>query len=203
MSEPSVKKGATGKKNVKRLKKAVFLLLLVVCIGGLYLFWLKLQQPAVGIVRVGTGAPESVPVTKIENKRYSGHFVSFSVPGHFVEKSHTLPTNGPVRETIFLSSNESEGKKIAVVVEDRPNGSLEESPSFIMRLMKPKIYKSEVFTIGEAKGTMFFKDSQVYEATAFFRFYGKVVSVSVSSPIRSETLREDLEALLASIQWAE
>ncbi len=131
-------------------------------------------------------------------KHYSGQYANFSYPGAYVEKRHDLPENNPVKETIFLSAVDFEGRKIAITVEERPEKDFEASPSFQMRMNKPKEYEKSPLSDAGLRGFFFMKKTAVYEQDAFFFAKGFLVSVAVVSPTTADGLRDELLGILKS-----
>ncbi len=193
----------SGKKK-KSSKKILFFVFFAAVIGiGGYLLWQFVQKPAIGIVTVKAPKQEEAFDRGKERKTYEGKHLSFVYPATFDEKVHETTRKGPVIERIFLSAADIEGKKIAIMVEKRDVVALDEMPSYKMRDMDPKKYARETFSENGLKGTVFANHESVYERTAFFIHRGLLFSVSVSSPIQSESLSADLEAVLRSLRWKE
>lgn len=178
---------------------ATFTLILLLAIA--YIIWLFLQRPVVADIRVvaETSNPNADKISEI--KTYPGQYVSFTYSGIYAEKSHEIPTSGPVKESIFLSALEVEGQKIAVVVEERETGNFEESPSFQMRENESSKYPKERRTIGDWRGWLFSKDTQVFERTFFTRDQNFLISVSVTSPISAKNLDQELSNVVGSLRF--
>lgn len=183
----------------KRRRKVIFSLFGVILFGALCFLWFFLRKTSVGVIRVGTPPNRSVEQGK-GLKRFVGKYVSFSYPGAYVEKMHDFPIKGPVKESIFLSVADIEGRKIAIVVEEREGGDFEASPSFQMRLDTPKEYDQEPVSVSGRSGFLFKKNSQVFERTFFFHDKDFVVSVSSTSPFSAEDLERDLFAVIGSLR---
>ena len=185
------------RKTVFFLSITLFLFILAVAA------WLYLQKPGIGTVKVGMTQPQNeASAQAITMKQYQGKYVDFSYPDSYVEAAHDIPKYDPVvEERVFLTSPDREGKKIAIVVEKRLERSLESSPSYRLRMNDSKTYQREPITFEGISGVLFTKNSQVYEKTAFFQRGTSVLSVSVTSPIRLETLREGLGEILYDFQW--
>lgn len=179
----------------------IFLLLVGFLVSLIYFLWLFLQNPSIGVIRVGTppAKDESFEQGK-ELKRFVGEYVSFSYPGTYVEKTHTLPVEGPIKESIFLSDAGMESKKIAVTIEKRAEESLEASPSYQMRMNDSKTYRRTSIDLNGFSGFLFTKDSQVFEQMVFFRKNGFILSIAVTSPFSLDTLWEGLENILKSFE---
>lgn len=207
MSQKEDKRLSQEKENelpVERHSKVVlFLFIMLLIFGSLYFLWQFLQRPVVGIVGAGKTVSKESSATDTEQLEYQGKYLRFPYPGLYVEKMHELPVKGPVKESIFLSADDVEGKKIAVVVEERKEMVLKASPSFQMRLNKPKEYSKTMIPLDGFDGFIFEKNSQVFEQTAFFFHKGLLVSISVTSPFKIDGLKEGLIDILKSIQWKE
>ena len=186
----------------KRYRFLIFLfLILFFLFSGAYSTWLFLQKPAIGEVRVAKEAPAEDRDSSKKPKQYEGKYLTFSYPGIYAEKARETPVNGPVKESIFLSAADFEGRKIAIIVEQREESNFEVSPSFQMRLLHPKTYARTSIGWEDLDGVLFTKNSQVFEQTAFFQKKNFILSISTTSPLRIDTLREDLENILRNLEW--
>lgn len=164
-----------------------------------YALWRFLQRPAVGTVKMGVLSPSVESFDqKNEQKRFVGKYISFSYNSTYEKKTDDTPVNGPVKESIFLSAPDWEGKKIAVTVEERGESALDSSPSYKMRREASKIYHETPIAMGIFTGSIFEKKSQVFEVTAFLINQSEVITISLTSPIKFDGLAEELEALLKS-----
>lgn len=168
-----------------------------------YLVWIFLQKPVMADLKVVVKKSKIDAGISKESKIYQGKYLSFSYPGDYQELTHTTPEEKerPIRETIFLSATDLEGQKIAIVVEERETGNFEESPSFQMRLLKPKEYVKESISENGFKGFIFKKNTQVFEEAAFIRKGNFIISVSLSSPMSTEGLNKALVDVLRSLKW--
>lgn len=183
-----------------RRKIVLFFLLGVTIFIGRYFIWYSIQKPALGVIKSGELPKEQESFTqKNEKKLYKGKYITFSYPGSYSEKSHELPENGPVREKIVFFGDEMEGKQIVVTVDERLEKSLDASPSFQMRIKNPKQYEKEMRGVGDEKKVLFTKNSQVFEVTAFFMKKNLLMSVSVTSSIHLDGLRDDLLEILQTL----
>jgi hypothetical protein len=203
-----------AKENNKKSSFWKYVILITLLFVGAYIIWLFMQRPSVADIRVGI-KESSVDISKNkEPKKYHGKYLTFSYPGDYQELTHTTPeekparssyansvAGGPIKENIFLSAIDLEGQKIAVVVEERATGNFEESPSFQMRLLKPKEYKKEPISENGFKGFLFKKNTQVFEETAFVRKENFIISVSLSSPMNIEGLNKALMDVLRTLEW--
>ena len=181
-------------------KVLIYLYVLIVLSALGYALWFFLQKPAMGTVRVGTEETKEAAFDRSqEKKRYEGKYLSFSYSGTYEEKTHTLPVKNPVKESIFLSNSDLEGRKIAVMVEERPNGGLEESPSFQMRMMEEDIYQSESFSLNDFEGIIFSTDKSIFEQSAYFRYEGNIVTVTLTSALTDKGLKEELVEVVKSL----
>lgn len=184
-----------GKQKILFLSGAFFLLLAL-----FFALWLYLSGPAIGTVQEGKLPAEDNPFEQgNEQKRYNGKYVSFSYSAAYVLKSNETPVKGPVKESIFLTESGFSGKKIAIIVEERAENSLEASPSFKIRLEKPEIYDKKPFIQRDFDGFLFEKNTQVFEETAFFFAGRNIISVSVTSSVSLEGLLEELERIVSGL----
>lgn len=187
----------------KKLMRWVFLL---VGLGPatllVYGVWRYLERPAVGEIWTSTVVSREDRDSKNERKEYRGEYLVFSHPISYEEKTYTLPVKGPVKESILLSEKSVEGKKIAIVVEERSGGDYTASPAFQMRSLKPKDYeKAEDMSLGGYRGVLFRKDTGVFERTFFLHDSDLVVTVSMSSPFSAEALEGELSNIIKSIRF--
>lgn len=183
-----------------RRKIVLFLLLGGILSGGVYYIWYIVQKPSIGTIKTGAlpAEPESFAQNS-EKKLYKGKYIIFAYPGSYNEKSHDAPKEGPVKEQIVLFGDESQGKRIAFVVEDRSDKYLDASPAFQMRMKDKEQYEKEIIGTGRDQKVIFTKNSQVFETTAFFMKKNLLVSVSVTSPIHLDGLRDDLLKILETL----
>jgi hypothetical protein len=196
-------KTPAAKENNKKSRRfwvyiTIILLLLFV---GAYIIWTFLQKPVISDIRIETKESSADIVKNKEPKLYQGKYLTFSYPGDYQELTHTISEEKPIRENIFLSATDLEGQKIAVVVEERETGNFEESPSFQMRLLKPKEYKKESISENGWTGFVFKKNTQVFEETAFVSKGNFIISVSLSSAMTIEGLNKALIDILRSLEW--
>lgn len=192
------------KQQLPRKRKYIYFILLFVIIvfcGAIYFLWHSLQAPAIGVIHPGTLPKKDEFDQGTETKQFVGKDFSFSYQGKYQEISHTLPEVGSIKETFFLSASDIEGKKIAVVEEERDGSTLDASPSFQMRRNDPKTYKKSTLRWESLDRVLFTKDSQVFEKTLFIQKKNFILSVSVSSPFSGETLSGDLENILNTLEW--
>lgn len=193
---------ASKKFSLKRHRGVVlFLLTAVIILGGFYCFWRFLERPALGTIHPGIvpKVPESFAASN-EVKRYVGKYVDFSYAAVYAEKRHEIPESGPVKESIFLSVSDFEGRKIAVTIEDRGSVDFEASPSFYMRLNKPKEYGKEAFSENGFRGFFFAKKMAVFEQDVFFFDKGLLITLAVSSPTTMDGLRDDAMSVFQSMK---
>lgn len=176
-------------------------LILLLLFGIVYLIWFYLQKPVVADIRVGARKPSADMDKAKEPKQYYGRYLTFTYSGVYEEKVHTTPEEGPVKESILLSATDLEGQKIAIVVEEREGGDFETSPSFQMRLLKPKEYEKEPIMTNGFRGFLFKKNTQVFEETAFVRKENFIITVSLTSPMNIDGLNMELMNVLRSLKW--
>lgn len=192
--------------NVSKAKKSrgaffLWMAFIVVVFISVYVLWRFLQTPATGTIKMGVLPPpiESFD-QKNEQKRFVGKYISFSHGGTYVKKTDDTSVNGSVKESIFLTTPDWEGKKIAVTVEERAESTLEASPSYKMRREAPKIYHETPLTIGIFTGSVFEKQSAVFEATAFLINHSEIITISLTSPIKGDGLKDELLTLLDTVR---
>ena len=181
----------------------VILLGLCLFFGAVFIIWLYLQRPAIGKVWVVEQTPTEDKDSAKKQKQYQGKYLTFSYPSVYAEKSHEAPVTGPVKESIFLSAEDFEGRKIAIIVEGREAGNFEASPSFQMRLNKPKEYEKSSFSENGFEGFLFTKNSRVFEQTALFFVRSLYISISFTSPFTIEGLHEELLHIFKSLEIKE
>ena len=175
----------------KRHRGVVLFLLIISIFFGFLLLWRFLNSPAVGTV-----GPGMLPKTEesfeknTERKRYSGKYLTFSYPAVYLEKYHELPEGGPIKERALLSTNDVEGRKIAVTVAKREGGDLLSDPSFQMRKLATEEYQERDATVGSYHGVLFEKSELPSEVTFFVTREGYIISISVSSPFGRDGLEE-------------
>ncbi len=149
-------------KNRTIRSKRLIILLLVFFLLGLAFFWLWrfLQKPAIGTIRSGV-APlaEQVFTREKEKQRYTGKYLNFSHGAAYREKGHDLPVNGPIKESIFLSAEDIEGRKIALILADRGTSNLASDPSFQVRRDASGEYQSKSFQVANFQGMIFQKNT--------------------------------------------
>lgn len=200
-SNSSQEKTGEERHDKKRQQKVVLFLLVIAFFLALgYLLWHFLNRPAIGTIHPGKLSQVDGFDRNKEKKRYDGKYVDFSYPAVYDEKRHEIFVNGPVKESVFLSADENNGRKIAVLAEKRETRDFEVSPSVQMRLNEPKKYVKKEFVEENFRGIIFVKDSQVFEQTAFFFHDGLLVSVSVTSAVTMEGLEEQLMDIVRSIK---
>lgn len=188
----------------KRKRFWIFLFIgLCTLFGILYAIWWYLQRPAVGEIRMNTVVTERNIDEEKKKTQYEGKYLTFLYETVYKEKSHTLPVKGPIKESIFLSSSDLEGKKLAIVVEERENGDFEASPGFQIRLHKPKEYERKDISITGYKGVLFIKNTVVFEQTFFLHDGNFVVTLSVTSPMSGEALGQELSDCIDSLRFLE
>ncbi|OIQ04350.1 MAG: hypothetical protein COZ86_02365 [Candidatus Moranbacteria bacterium CG_4_8_14_3_um_filter_41_13] len=193
--EPEEKKSSHTKRNI------FLFIIFILLFGGIYILWLFLQSPAIGVIRTSSLPKEEAFDTGTETKQFVGTSFSFSYPGRYKERAHTLPEAGPVEESIFLSATDVEGKKITLTLEKRDADTLDASPSFQMRQNDKKTYTKSSFKWDGLDRVLFIKDSQVFEKILFLQRKNLFLIISVSSPFSLDTLSQDLEDILTNLKW--
>lgn len=202
MSEQKQKIFAVKKRSKKSYRFIVFGTTAPLLFFGIaYIIWTFLQKPVMADLRVIQSKQNADANNAKLTKTYQGKYLTFSYPGDYQELTHITSKEKPIRENIFLSATDLEGQKIAVVVEERETGNFEESPSFQMRLLKPKEYKKELISEDGFTGFLFSKNTQVFEETAFVRKENFIISVSLSSAMTIEGLNKTFMDILRSLEW--
>lgn len=190
------KEGASNKKKV--LAGVLVTLLFLV---GCFVWWLW-HRKAVGTIRVPEMYQEESAVKKQEKKLYQGKFFTFLYDEGYLEKTHSLPESGPIKETLFLSTSDVEGRKIAVTLADRGTNDLVSDPSFQLRQNSHEEYQSRPFEVAPFQGTLFQKNTQLFEVTAFFTYQGKIMTLSITSPFSLEGLEKELFTVIESLHFS-
>lgn len=183
------------------MKKTILFILLLVLGYGAYYVWQVMNRPAIGTVKMGE-PPKKEEAFDMgsERKRFQGTYFSFPYAGKYAERRHEISEQGPLKETVFLAADD--GQKIAVTVEElKESSSLDALPSFQMRENDKKTYIEKPLTVDGLSATVFEKNSQVFEQTAFFREGKFIVTVSASSPMKLEGLDKELSEVLEAFQW--
>lgn len=199
-SAPRDQLGKPGQ--IKKTRYRVRNMVLWVCIGllciGSYFVWRFFHGKAQGVIWIQDHDLVESRDKNTEKRLYKGKFVTFSHSARYEEKTHSLPTSGPVKEVIFLSATDVEGRKIAVTVADRGTANLESDPAFQFRQMTQKEYQSKTFQEGIWQGVLFERSTSLYERTFFFSNKGLIISFSITSPFSGDDLEEELRAMMRS-----
>lgn len=185
----------------QKRKIIVLIGILLLLVGG-YFLWRVFRGKAVGTIQVQDPTALEFLDKKSEKKLYRGKFVTFSHGAMYEERAHLLPESGPLKESIFLSATDVEGRKIAVTVADRGTDDLSSDPAFQMRQMTKKEYHSKTFQESMWHGVVFEKNSVSFERTGFFAKNGFIVSVSVTSPFSGDSLEAEFLAIMQSLSFS-
>ena len=170
-------------------------------IGGYFLWWF-FQRKAVGTIRVTDLSTVESSDKMMEKRLYKGKFTTFSHGAIYEERAHLLPESSPLKESVFLSAMDVEGRSIAVTVVDRGTEDLSSDPAFQMRQMTTKEYHQKNFQEGVWRGILFEKSTAPFERTGFFAKNGFVMSVSVTSPFRGDDLEEEFLEIMKSLSFS-
>ncbi len=170
----------------------------IVVLGSLLFFWMN--QPSVGMI-----TQKDVPSKNSENDPhtflwYQGKYIVFSYPDQYRPYRALSDVKFPVLEHVLLSTAGIEGRKISVVVQDNTGYTLDEYSGVRMRVLEKELYQEEKLMRGERNFTLFTKSSSVFEVGAFWLEGNAVFSIVFSSPIRLQGLRDELLALLDTIE---
>lgn len=192
------------KNRVRPLRRRMILLFTIFLVGCMsFWLWCFLQKPAVGTIRPGaTPTAAEVFTREKEKKRYTGKYFDFSHGAAYQEKRHDLPVNDPIKESVFLSTGDIEGRKIALILADRGTSDLASDPSFQIRNDASGEYQSKSFQVVNFQGTVFQKNTQIFEVTAFFSYQEYIVSISLTSPFTLEGLETELSAIVESLHFS-
>lgn len=186
----------------KRSRLLVYSVLIALFFFGIvYIVWLFLQEPVIGEVRIMKKELTEDRNSTKKQKQYQGEYLTFSYPGIYAEKAHEIFVDGPVKESIFLSAADIEGKKLAIVVEEREGGDFAASSSFQMRSNKPTEYDQKPVSIGGQSGILFKKDTQMFERIFFLHSEDFLISISATSPFSAESLEQELFSIIGSIRF--
>ena len=139
---------------------------------------------------------------KSEKRLYKGKFLEFFHEAAYVEKSHSTPEGGPIVETVFLSTKDVEGRKIAITVVYRGTTDLTSDPSFQLRQASPQEYHSKNFKEGAWQGVLFEKKSAPFERTIFLEKNGYIISISLTSPFSSDGLEEEVLTIVRELSFS-
>lgn len=170
----------------------------IVVLGSLLFFWMN--QPSVGIITQKDVPPKNPDKGSYTILRYQGKYIAFSYPDQYRPYPALSDVKLPVLEQILLSTADIEGRKISVVVQDNTGYTLDEYSSVRMRVLDKELYQEEKLMRGERNFTLFTKNSSVFEVGAFWLEGHVVFSIVFSSPIRLQGLRDELLALLDTIE---
>lgn len=185
----------------KRSKRLVFWLFspLLIIIPAGYAWW-AFHQPAVGTVTVQQPAAQAVETTQW--KRFAGKYLEFQYADRYREKKHETGQS-PFVERVFLMTEETAGRKIAITVEERPEG-FGGSANYHLRETYPKQYERHTLDRGGQTGYWFEnKQAKGYERVAFLRHKTLVVDIAWSGGGGwDERLQSEWEKMLDSIVWA-
>lgn len=187
--------GLFGKKNLF----IGFCGVLFIIVG--YFFWHLMNEKNTGKVR--QGGKEQSSLDKNQDLRlYTGKYLKFSYKGIYQERAHSIDESSPLRESVFLTTSDYEGKKIAVTVASRGTNDLSQDPSFQMRSNKPEEYQKSLFSqlALPFSGVFFEKNTQPFEVTAFFSQKNSIVSISVISLFGIDGLKSELSDLIKSLE---
>lgn len=191
------------RKKGRWLKLGIVLVVISGLAGGLWYLWSFLQMPAVGIaektqVKYDLSNPEAPPAIRT----FSGRYFSLTVPNSYQEKIHETPDNGNVLERVFFSEEDVSSRKIAIVAEKRPENGLHELTAYVFRDTTTDQYEKR--TIHQSDGTgvpIFLKKDPVYEITGFLEQGDAIISISLSSAIRTtDSLMADFLDVLSALR---
>ncbi len=185
----------------RRNKKiSVAIVFITIFLGIGYAGWQFFGAPAQGTVRVSLPA-QAERVTKNDKEwLYKGNFFEFSLPLVYVEKKHTFGKEGPIQESVYFSTQDIEGKKIALTLSKRGSTDLAEEPSFRLRETLPMRYVRSSLQGFPFQGVIFTKKELPFEITVFFVQKEFIVSISITSPFGDKTLLPELLSLLATFR---
>ncbi len=174
------------------------LLGLILCLAG-YGWW-SFHQPAVGTITSQKPA-ETAAAEAVVWKRFAGKHLEFQYPDAYREKKHETGKS-PFVERVFLMTGDTFGHKIAITVEERPEG-FQGSANYNLREKYPKQYLRHALD-QEGKTGYWFENRQAngYERVAFFRHKHLVIDVAWSgSGSWNDRLEGEWQKMLDSIVW--
>ncbi len=174
---------------------------LIVLVGLYFLLSYALSLKGVGTIK--QSRPTEVAPTALVRtpKEFDGHYVNFSFPAPYTQRLDTVDENGPAVERILLDQEDKPKHSIAVVVQKREVTDVNEDPSYQARMNDPKTYVAEDFSEGDYHGTLFTKQSTVFEVSAFFTYKGYIMSMTTTAVLSDEGLRDDLLAAIRSLHF--
>lgn len=185
----------------QKRRKFVWMGISLLLIGGYFLWWF-FQRKAVGTIRVTDISTVESSDKMSEKRLYKGKFTTFSHGAIYEERAHLLPESGPLKESVFLSATDVEGRTIAVTVADRGTEDLSSDPAFQMRQMTTKEYHQKNFQEGVWRGVLFEKNTAPFESTGFFVKNGFIMSVSVTSPFRGDDIEDELHKIVRNLTFS-
>lgn len=177
------------------------IIFIIIALGATFLWWLFLR-PSQGMIQA-VAVPEKTDLSTPGQASYQGKYFTFRYASDFSIRDEGNSVKHPLLERIYLSRNDIEGRKIAIILQDNSGNAFEEYSSFRIRRTDRDVYREEQGKRNGLSVTFFTKETRVYEVGAFFSRGNQVVSMVVSSPTTVKGLREEVEALLDSFQWKE
>jgi hypothetical protein len=188
MSQAEVKASKSNKKYIKYAAAGFVILIIAVLI---FLTLVVMRSPAEGTVN--NPVPEVVSAKKLKpQKTYTGKYIKFSYPGTYNQLSSE---NGQsYLETVKLEPNNYSNSLVVISV---IKGTLENDPSYALRLYHPDVYKPgsdaqdyPVFT-SHTNGT---------EMITFIPHNGMIATVAMtSSGIKDFSI--DMRQIADSLMW--
>jgi hypothetical protein len=181
----------------RQLKWVVAGLILLAIIVVAIIIWRRFNAPAAGTIN-------NPPVTQTQpktygTKNYQGKQVAFAADERYSLKVTSQGAAG-LDSFVFTFSGGTTYKKLAVAVDNLPQGGLGEYPSYQTRLIHAEAYKKSTKTVSNSTYQVFSATNGT-EMTAFGVRGGQVVSISITSGQSEASIAGDLDQVLASLHW--
>jgi len=180
---------------------AIFLV--IMAIGIAIFFWYFMQKPVSSVAHV-VEAPV-VEDKKAVFERFEGKYFSFRHGGDYAVKNHQEEpdANKVILETAFLSSSETNSKKIAMTVENLSGRKMADSANYNLRKVYADKYLEEKFFAGEIAGVAFTATkSDIFEKVIFIPRENYLAEIALTGPLAADgSMEKELEDIVKSIQW--
>lgn len=187
----------------RRRRFCLFLFGILVLLVVLGVSWWWMRQKSVGVTRVQVSSEAERVEEIVKEAHYQGQYFTLAYPGDYELRTEGEGPAYPVLERLLLFRSNVEGRKIVGLVQEVGPGLLEEYPHFQVRSMDGETYTRENVKVNGKSYIFFSKQNAVYEVGAFWQVATRAYSLVVSSPLRSEGLREELVKILESLTHVE
>lgn len=182
------------------LRRIHYTLGVLLVLAAVFLLGWLFSRPNVGTITLSE--PSQIIIgEQVKEKTFIGKYITFSLPGSFLEKTMDEDVKLPILERKLFSEGSMQGRKLALIVQDHAGYRLEEYSGYRIRVLAPETYTERNFETSGLQWTIFTKDNSVFEAAAFAKQGNTVVSLVISSPFSSEGLGEELEGILKSFHF--